>query len=120
MTDDKKPSWWNDKVAASWDKAKATALREWEKLNAATTREKLAPLKAQIAERAMAFGHGARVHAERGMAKAAAWSDALEKELSEEWSKLGNKGEAAWEKVRDTVKAQWQRATDKAPEKKPD
>lgn len=120
MTEDKKPSWWNDKVAASWDKAKATALREWEKLNAATSREKLAPLKTQIAERAMAFGHGARVHAERGMAKAIEWSDTLEKELSEEWTKLGNKGEAAWEKVRDTVKTQWQRATDKAPEKKPD
>lgn len=115
MTEDKKPSWWNDKVAASWDKAKATAVREWEKLNAATSREKLAPLKAQIAERAMAFGHGARMHAERGMAKAIVWTDEVEKELSAEWTKLGNKGEAAWEKVRDTVKEQWQRATTTKP-----
>ena len=118
MTEDKKPSWWNDKVAESWDKVKGTALKEWEKLNAATSREKLAPMKAQVAERAMAFGHGARLHAERGMAKAIEWSDTLEKELSEEWTKLGNQGEAAWEKVRDTVKAQWQRATTTAPDDK--
>ena len=34
MGDDttRKPAWWNEKVAASWDKAKATAVSEWAKV----------------------------------------------------------------------------------------
>ena len=102
MTDEpKKPSWWNDKIAASWDKAKATAVAEWAKLN-----ERTVNIEKKVAERAMAFGHGARVNFD----KLSAWTDEVEKELAEEWERLGNDGEAAWSKVRETVKAQWQRA----------
>lgn len=113
MSEEKKPSWWSDNIAASWNKAKATAVYEWQKLNSATTKDKVAALRADIAEKAMAFGHGARVHASAGAAKVTQWTDQLEKELSEEWTRLGHDGEAAWTKVRDTVKAQWNKATNK-------
>ena len=103
MTDEpKKPAWWNDKIAASWEKAKATAVAEWAKLN-----ERTVGLEKKVAERAMAFGHGARVKFD----KLSAWTDQVEKDLAEEWERLGNDGEAAWSKVRDTVKQQWQRAS---------
>ena len=103
MTDEpKKPSWWNDKIAASWEKAKATAVAEWAKLN-----ERTVNIAKKVAERAMAFGPGARVKFD----KLSAWTDEVEKELAEEWERLGNDGEAAWSKVRETVKAQWQRAS---------
>jgi len=102
MTDEpKKPAWWTEKIAASWDKAKATAVAEWAKLN-----ERTVGLEKKVAERAMAFGHGARVQFD----KLVVWTDDVEKQLAEEWERLGNDGEAAWSKVRDTVKTQWQRA----------
>src|ERR1044071_8838727 len=103
MTDEpKKPTWWNDKIAASWEKAKATAVAEWAKLN-----ERTVGLEKKVAERAMAFGHGARVKFDQ----LGQWSAQGEKDLAEEGEGRGNDGEAAWAKVRETVKQQWQRAS---------
>lgn len=105
MTDEtKKAPWWNDRIAASWEKAKASALAEWAKVTADTKK-----LEKAVAERALAFGHGAR----SAYAKVEAWTDQIERELGEEWARLGNDGAAAWAKVRDTVKHEWQRATAK-------
>ena len=80
----------------------ATAVAEWAKLN-----ERTVNIEKKVAERAMAFGHGARVKFDQ----LSAWTDEVEKDLAEEWARLGNDGEAAWTKVRETVKQQWQRAS---------
>ncbi len=105
MTDEtKKAPWWNDRIAASWEKAKATALAEWAKV-AGETRK----LEKAVVERALAFGHGAR----NAFSKAEAWTDQLERDLGREWERLGNDGAATWAKVRDTVKHEWQRVTAK-------
>jgi hypothetical protein len=105
MTDEtKKPRWWNDRIASSWEKAKTLAMTEWAKVAADTKK-----LEKTVMERALAFGHGART----AYAKMEAWTDQVERDLAEEWERLGNDGAAAWAKVRDTVKHEWQRATAK-------
>jgi hypothetical protein len=105
MTDEtKKAAWWNDRIAASWEKAKASALAEWAKVTADTKK-----LEKAVAERALAFGHGAR----SAFSKVEVWTDQIERDLGKEWERLGNGGAAAWAKVRDAVKHEWQRATTK-------
>jgi hypothetical protein len=105
MTDEtKKAPWWNDRIAASWEKAKATAVAEWAKVTADTKK-----LEKVVVERALAFGHGAR----KAYEKVEVWTDQVERDLGEQWQRLGNEGAAAWAKVRDTVKHEWQRATEK-------
>jgi hypothetical protein len=105
MTDEtKKASWWNDRIAASWEKAKASAVAEWEKVTADTKE-----LEKAVVERALALGHGAR----SVFSRVEVWTDQIERELRKEWEQIGNDGAAAWAKVRDTVKHEWQRATAK-------
>lgn len=105
MSDEtKRASWWTDRIAASWEKAKASAMAEWEKVTADTKK-----LEQAVVERALAFGHGAR----SAFSKVEAWTDQLERDLGKEWERLESGGAAAWAKVRDTVKHEWQRATAK-------
>ena len=113
MTDEtNRPRWWNERVAASWEKAKSVALAEWAKVTADTKK-----LEKAVLERALAFGHSAQ----SAYAKMEAWTDQVERDLAEEWERLGNEGAAAWAKIRDTVMHEWQRATAKpAPGAGPD
>lgn len=104
MSDIKKPAWWNDKIAASWTVAKNLAMTEWKKVAADGKK-----MKEEVVEGALAFGHGAR----KAYTKFEAWTDDFERDLSDEWKRLGNDATESWEKVRDAVKSEWQRATAK-------
>jgi hypothetical protein len=106
MTDVKKPAWWNDKIAASWTVAKNLAMKEWKKV-AADSKQ----MKDEVMESALAFGHGAR----KTFTKFGAWTDEVERGLGEEWGRMTNDASASWEKVREAVKAEWERATTKPP-----
>jgi len=96
-----RPNWWNDKVESSWNSAKKEAVADWDRLVGAEKK-----VTNEIAEDAMAFGHGAR----SAYDKFQAWGNDLEKKLEEDWTGLGKGSDASWDKVRAAVQHQWQRA----------
>lgn len=94
-----KPSWWNDSLETSWEKVRAHMLAEWNK--AVEGKQKL---EHQIAEEALAFGHGAR----EAYPKLLAWTGELEDKLKADWKRTHKNASETWEQVQNAVKHGWE------------
>lgn len=94
------PRWWTESLETSWNRVKTEAVAEWAQLG-----EHEKTLEHQIAEEAIAFGHGACETYD----KLSVWGDDLENKLEADW-KDSHEAAHAWESVRDAVKHGWQRA----------
>lgn len=94
------PRWWTESVETSWNRVKAEALDEWDQLEAYEKK-----LEREIAEEAIAFGHGGCETYD----KLYEWGGDLEDKLKADWAD-SHEAALAWESVRDAVKHGWQRA----------
>ena len=103
------PQWWNEHLAAAWQRSRDAAVSDW------GVRGDRTPIESPIVEHALAFGHGAR----SAYPGAATW-DAIQPQLRADWIKLGNTGPASWDRIAHIVRHEWQRAAgpdgDAAPE----
>jgi len=104
------PQWWTDGIAAAWSRSREAAINDWRRNG-----EPLPSLDDALAERALAFGHGAR----GAYSHVTTW-DELAPQLRADWSDLGNVHAAAWERVAAIIRHEWLRAAgpggDAAPE----
>lgn len=98
---DDKPRWWTDGVQDSWNKVRAQVLQDWE-----TVVQGSQQLDRQLAEDALALGHGARVAYHR----IENWGRDLESRLQQDWKQMQQAVGRKWEDVRDAVKLGWERA----------
>ena len=96
------PRWWTESLESSWARVKTEAVADWKKGVGVENK-----LENDLAEEAMAFGHGAR----SAYQKFSAWGGELEETLKADWKK-GHSGEGAWEKVHDAVRHGWKCASD--------
>jgi hypothetical protein len=96
------PSWWDQSLSESWASTKDDALAEWH-LMAGQSRK----IEKKVAERALAFGHGAGTVYSRFHA----WGVDLEQQLKNDWIQLGRQGEDSWDDVKAAVQHQWARAS---------
>lgn len=103
------PQWWNDHIDAAWRRSRDAAVSDWGALGDRS------PIESSIVEHALAFGHGAR----SAYPSCTTW-DAIQLQLSADWSRLGNAGPASWDQIAHIVRHEWQRAAgpggDAAPE----
>jgi len=97
-----KPAWWTDSLETSWNKVKAEAIHDWDKL--VDGEEKL---EHSIDHEAIAFGYGAR----QAFHEFQAWSRHLEDRLQADWKETGHDANRAWDKVSGAAKHGWERAS---------
>ena len=96
------PKWWTEGNETHWLETKKALLADWEKVAVAEKK-----LQQDVAEHAIAFGHGARENFE----KLQHWGAELETKLAHDWSE-SHFAAHAWDTVRDAVKHGWARASD--------
>lgn len=97
----RKPSWWTDGFEASWSQVRSETLADWGKVASAENR-----LEQDLAEQALAFGHGSR----EAYASLKDWTDELVATLKTDWKAAGHEAENSWEQVSAAVKHGWERA----------
>lgn len=97
-----RPTWWTERVESSWRQAKTETLAEWAQILGGEKK-----LEQQVAEQALALGHGARA----GYDDVMTWGGDLEEKLRADWKATGQDAEHAWETVQTAVKLGWERAT---------
>jgi hypothetical protein len=93
------PQWWNDEIAAAWNRARDAAMIDWK------ARGDRLPIEPWILEHALAFGHGAR----SAYPRCETW-DAVRGHLRDDWARLGNVDAASWDQVSRFVHHEWLRA----------
>ena len=101
-----KPSWWTDKVDASWNKVKSEVLADWKKVVGAEKK-----VEHGIDEQAVAFGHGAR----QAFGQIKTWGKDLEAQLKADWQQTTMNVEGTWEKMSAAIKHGWERAVGSPP-----
>jgi hypothetical protein len=95
-----KPHWWSALHDVSWDQIKKTAIDDWHKVAGQAQK-----LERAAAERAIAFGHGAR----DVYGKVGTWTTDVEAKLKADWEATHKDAAVSWEKVKDAVKHGWER-----------
>lgn len=95
MDEAKKPKWWNAVHDVSWSKVRGAIVDQWHSAAAGASK-----LEKSVAERAIAFGHGAR----DVYGKAGQWSADVEAKLKADWEQTHKDATNTWDKVRDAVK----------------
>jgi len=99
MGEEKKPHWWSSTHDVSWSKLKGAIVDEWHKAAAGAGK-----LEKNVAERAIAFGHGAQEVYGKASAHAGQWTSEIEAKLKADWEQTHKDATNTWDKVRDAVK----------------
>jgi hypothetical protein len=94
----KLPQWWNDHIEAAWRRSRDAAVTDW-----SVRGDRSSPMDDAIVAHALAFGHGGR------SAYSETW-DAVQPQLRADWTRLGNVGPAAWDRIAHIVRHEWLRA----------
>jgi hypothetical protein len=120
----KNPKWWTQENDSSWNRVKAAMKRDWDQtkhdfggnspetkqnvndtVKQSTGKEAIPPRGQPVyekAEPALRFGYGARSYYAK---RYPTWNSDLEKELSRDWSELG---EGDWDAQSHFVRTGWE------------
>jgi hypothetical protein len=96
----KLPQWWNDHIEAAWRRSRDAAVTDW-----SVRGDRSSPMDDAIVAHALAFGHGGR----SAYSGCETW-DAVQPQLRADWTRLGNVGPAAWDRIAHIVRHEWLRA----------